>query len=180
ERPWGFVNVGLRSYYAEGSKTLAYEIAEQLGWELPDLVVCPIASGSLYTKLKPAFSEFPALWAVEGRVPRLLGAQAAGCAPVATAFADGGPVRPVRPDTVARSLAIGAPADGDLAVATPRETGGPIRAARGGGGGRGVGGDGGRSDARRASRRGRGGRCRTGRPGRPARHGRRPQDTRAG
>ena len=128
ELPWAFVNVGLRSYYAEGSKTLAYEIAEQLGWELPDVVVCPIASGSLYSKLNQGFSELLDLGVIEGRVPRLVGAQAAGCAPVATAFADGGSVRPVRPDTVARSLAIGAPADGDLAVATARETGGAIHA----------------------------------------------------
>jgi threonine synthase len=128
ELPWAFVNVGLRSYYAEGSKTLSYEIAEQLGWELPDVVVCPIASGSLYTKLNQGFSELLDLGVVEGRVPRLVGAQAAGCAPVATAFADGGQVRPVRPDTVARSLAIGSPADGDLAVATAHETGGAIHA----------------------------------------------------
>jgi threonine synthase len=128
ELPWAFVNVGLRSYYAEGSKTLAYEVAEQLGWALPDVVVCPIASGSLYSKLNQGFSELLDLGVVEGRVPRLVGAQAAGCAPVATAFADGGAVRPVRPDTVARSLAIGAPADGDLAVATARETGGAIHA----------------------------------------------------
>jgi threonine synthase len=126
ELPWAFVNVGLRSYYAEGSKTLAYEVAEQLGWELPDVVVCPIASGSLYSKLNQGFSELLDLGVVDGHVPRLVGAQAAGCAPVATAFADGGAVRPVRPATVARSLAIGAPADGDLAVATARETGGAI------------------------------------------------------
>jgi threonine synthase len=128
ELPWAFVNVGLRSYYAEGSKTLAYEIAEQLGWELPDVVVCPIASGSLYSKLNQGFSELLDLGVIGGRAPRLVGAQAAGCAPVATAFADGGTVRPVRPDTVARSLAIGAPADGDLAVATARQTGGAIHA----------------------------------------------------
>jgi threonine synthase len=128
ELPWAFVNVGLRSYYAEGSKTLAYEIAEQLGWQLPDVVVCPIASGSLYTKLNQGFSELLDLGVVEGRVPRLVGAQAAGCAPVATAFADGAQVRPVRPDTVARSLAIGSPADGDFAVTTARETGGAIHA----------------------------------------------------
>ena len=128
ELPWAFVNVGLRSYYAEGSKTLAYEVAEQLGWALPDVVVCPIASGSLYSKLNRGFSELVELGVVDGRVPRLVGAQAAGCAPVATAFDDGGVVRPVRPDTVARSLAIGAPADGDLAVATARETGGAIHA----------------------------------------------------
>ena len=128
ELDWAFVNVGLRSYYAEGSKTLAYEIAEQLGWELPDVVVAPIASGSLYTKLHQGFTDLLDLGLVDGTPPRLVGAQAAGCAPVATAFADGAAVRPVRPDTVARSLAIGNPADGDLAVATARATGGAVHA----------------------------------------------------
>jgi threonine synthase len=129
ELDWGFVNVGLRSYYAEGSKTLAYEIAEQLGWRTPDVVVSPIASGSLYTKLHQGFSDLLELGLVEGSAPRLIGGQAAGCAPVATAFADGSPkVKPVRPATVARSLAIGAPADGDLAVATAHWSGGAIHA----------------------------------------------------
>jgi threonine synthase len=126
ELPWAFVNVGLRSYYAEGSKTLAYEIAEQLGWQTPDVVASPIASGSLYTKLNQAFAELVELGLADGGLPRLVGGQAEGCAPVATAFVDGGPVRPVRPATVARSLAIGSPADGDLAVATARATGGAI------------------------------------------------------
>jgi threonine synthase len=126
ELPWAFVNVGLRSYYAEGSKTIAFEIAEQLGWEMPDVVVSPIASGSLYTKLNQAFGELLELGLAAGTAPRLIGGQAEGCAPVATAFADGAPVRPVRPSTVARSLAIGTPADGDLAVATARATGGAI------------------------------------------------------
>jgi threonine synthase len=128
EVPWGFVNVGLRSYYAEGSKTIGYEIAEQLGWQTPDVVVSPIASGSLYTKLNQAFTELQELGLVDGTPPRLIGGQAEGCSPVATAFANGGTVRPVRPDTVARSLAIGSPADGDLAVATARATGGAIHA----------------------------------------------------
>jgi threonine synthase len=128
ELPWAFVNVGLRSYYAEGSKTLAYEIAEQLGWELPDAVAAPIASGSLYTKLDQGFSDLLELGLAGGTRPRLIGAQAAGCAPVATAFADGAAVRPVRPATVARSLAIGNPADGDLAVATALATEGAIHA----------------------------------------------------
>jgi threonine synthase len=128
ELPWAFVNVGLRSYYAEGSKTVAYEIAEQLGWQVPDVVVCPIASGSLYSKLNQGFSELLDLGVIEGRAPRLVGGQAAGCAPVATAFAEGEPVRPVRPDTIARSLAIGSPADGELAVATARKTGGAVHA----------------------------------------------------
>jgi threonine synthase len=128
ELPWAFVNVGLRSYYAEGSKTLAYEIAEQLDWELPDVVVAPIASGSLYTKLHQGFADLLELGLVEGETPRLVGGQAVGCSPVAAAFAAGEPVRPVRPDTVARSLAIGSPADGDLAVATAEASGGAIHA----------------------------------------------------
>jgi threonine synthase len=128
ELPWAFVNVGLRSYYAEGSKTIAYEIAEQLGWRTPDVVVCPIASGSLFTKINQGFSDLLELGLAEGDLPRLVGGQAAGCAPVATSFADGAAVRPVRPATVARSLAIGNPADGDLAVATARATGGSIHA----------------------------------------------------
>jgi threonine synthase len=115
---WAFVNVQLRSYYAEGSKTLAFEIAEQLGWELPDVVVAPIASGSMFTKLHQGFAEFLELGLVEGETPRLVGAQAEGCAPVAAAFANGGKVKPVRPNTIARSLAIGSPADGALAAAT--------------------------------------------------------------
>jgi threonine synthase len=128
ELPWAFVNVGLRSYYAEGSKTLAYEIAEQLGWELPDVVVSPIASGSLYTKLHQGFDDLLDLGVVEGKQPRLVGGQAEGCSPVATAFDAGAAVKPVRPDTVARSLAIGSPADGDLAVATAHASGGAIHA----------------------------------------------------
>ena len=128
ELPWAFVNVGLRSYYAEGSKTLAYEIAEQLGWQVPDVVASPIASGSLYTKINQGFSELLELGLVEGEVPRLVGGQATGCAPVATSFADGAAVQPVRPATLARSLAIGSPADGDLAVATAHATGGAIHA----------------------------------------------------
>jgi threonine synthase len=128
ELPWAFVNVGLRSYYAEGSKTIAYEIAEQLGWRVPDVVVCPIASGSLFTKLNQGFSDLLEFGLAEGVVPRLVGGQAAGCAPVAASFADGEVVRPVRPATIARSLAIGNPADGDLAVATARATGGSVHA----------------------------------------------------
>ncbi|HZR91185.1 MAG TPA: threonine synthase [Gaiellaceae bacterium] len=123
---WAFVNVTLRSYYAEGSKTLAFEIAEQLGWELPDAVVAPIASGAMFSKVGQGFQELRRLGLVDGAPPRLYGGQAAGCAPVATAFADGERVRPVRPDTVARSLAIGNPADGDHAVEVARETGGAI------------------------------------------------------
>jgi threonine synthase len=126
ELPWGFVNVNLRSYYAEGSKTLAYEVAEQLGWEAPDAVVIPIASGALFHKVGQGFAELRTLGLLESTPPRLIGGQAAGCEPVAAAFRDGDRVSPVRPATIARSLAIGNPADGDFAVATARETGGGI------------------------------------------------------
>jgi threonine synthase len=128
EVDWAFVNVNLRAYYAEGSKTLAFEIAEQLGWELPDAVVAPVASGSLFTKLWQGFDQFLRVGVVSGAPPRLYGGQAEGCSPVAAAFADERAVSPVRPATVAQSLAIGAPADGDLAVATARAAGGAIYA----------------------------------------------------
>src|SRR3954453_10421993 len=128
ELDWAFVNVNLRAYYAEGSKPLAFEIAEQLGWELPDAVIAPVASGSLFTKIWQGFDQFRRLGLVEGEAPRIYGGQAQGCSPVATAFADERPVSPVRPATVAQSLAIGAPADGDLAVATARAAGGAIYA----------------------------------------------------
>ena len=126
ELPWAFVNVGLRAYYAEGSKTLAFEIAEQLGWELPDAVVAPIASGAMYSKVGQGFGELLELGLVQGTVPRMYGGQAAGCAPVASALAEDRRVTPVRPSSVARSLAIGNPADGDLAVETARRTNGDI------------------------------------------------------
>src|ERR671918_700622 len=126
-RGWAFVNVNLRPYYAEGSKTLAYETVEQLGWELPDRVVAPIASGSLYTKVARGFEEFIAAGLVSGDVPVMNGAQAEGCSPVATAFAAGTDVcRPVKPDTIAKSLAIGNPADGPYAVELARATDGSI------------------------------------------------------
>jgi threonine synthase len=128
ELPWGFVNVSLRSYYAEGSKTVAFEIAEQLGWDAPDAVVAPIASGSLYSKLAEGFDQLRRVGLLEAETPRVFGGQAEGCSPVAAAFAAGEPVAPVRPATVARSLAIGNPADGDKAVATARRTGGAIYA----------------------------------------------------
>jgi len=128
ELDWAFVNVGLRSYYAEGSKTLAFEIVEQLGWELPDAVVAPIASGAMYSKVHQGFTELLELGLVEGRTPRLVGGQAEGCAPVARAFADGARVKPVKPATIARSIAIGSPADGDLAVATANASGGAVHA----------------------------------------------------
>src|SRR3954452_11732737 len=126
ELPWAFVNVGLRAYYAEGSKTVAYEIAEQLGWELPDVVASPIASGALLAKVHRGFRDARELGLADGPQPRVVGGQAAGCSPVAAALADELRVRPVRPDTVARSLAIGSPADGDRAIAAVRESGGAI------------------------------------------------------
>jgi threonine synthase len=128
ELPWAFVNVGLRAYYAEGSKTLAFEIAEQLGWRLPDAVVCPVASGALFSKLGRGFGELLELGLVEGASPRLVGAQAEGCAPVASAFREERRVTPVRPQSTASSLAIGNPADGDHAVATAKASGGSIHA----------------------------------------------------
>ncbi|MSO57836.1 MAG: threonine synthase [Thermoleophilia bacterium] len=128
ELPWGFVNVNLRSYYGEGSKTIAYEIAEQLGWQAPDVVVIPIASGALFHKVGQGFGELRSLGLLDGPGPRQIGGQAAGCQPVATAFREGKAVQPVRPDSIARSLAIGSPADGDYAVRTARETGGAIHA----------------------------------------------------
>jgi threonine synthase len=127
ERGWAFVNVNLRPYYAEGSKTLAYETVEQLGWELPDRVVCPIASGSLFSKLGRGLTEWLDLGLVSGKLPAFNGAQADGCSPVATAFADGHDIcRPVKPDTIAKSLAIGNPADGPYALDLARATGGSI------------------------------------------------------
>src|SRR3954447_14068362 len=126
ELPWAFVNVTLRAYYAEGSKTLAYEVVEQLGWELPDVVVVPVASGSLLQRTERGFDDFRSLGLVDGPPPRLIGSQPYGCSPVATAFAENRHVQPVRPDTVARSLAIGNPADGDAAVAAVRRSGGAM------------------------------------------------------
>jgi len=127
EHPWAFVNVNLRPYYSEGSKTLAFETAEQLGWRLPDRVVSPIASGSLFTKLARGFEEWIELGLVQGDVPVFHGAQAAGCSPVAQAFAEGRETcRPVKPDTIAKSLAIGNPADGPYALELARKSGGGI------------------------------------------------------
>jgi threonine synthase len=127
EHPWAFVNVNLRPYYAEGSKTLAFEVAEQLGFELPDRVVCPVASGSLFTKIARGFEEWLELGILSGSLPTFHGAQAAGCSPVAQAFEAGHEIcRPVRPDTIAKSLAIGNPADGVFALDVARRTGGSI------------------------------------------------------
>ncbi len=132
EREWAFVNVNLRPYYAEGSKTLAFEIAEQLGFELPDRVVAPIASGSLFTKLGKGFQEWRELGLLEDPtrpLPRMSGAQAEGCSPVASAFAAGHDVcRPVKPETIAKSLAIGNPADGPYALELARDSGGGVDA----------------------------------------------------
>jgi threonine synthase len=126
-RPWAFVNVNLRPYYSQGSKTLAFETIEQLGWSLPDRVVGPIASGSLFTKLGRGFSEWIELGMVDGTLPTFNGSQADGCSPVATAFAEGRDVcKPQRPDTIAKSLAIGDPADGPYALDLARGTGGAI------------------------------------------------------
>jgi threonine synthase len=127
EREWAFVNVNVRPYYAEGSKTIAYEIAEQLGFELPDRVVAPIASGSLFTKIARGFEEWLDIGLIEGELPVFNGAQAAGCSPVAQAFEAGHDAcRPVRPDTIAKSLAIGNPADGPYALDLARRSGGAI------------------------------------------------------
>jgi threonine synthase len=124
---WAFVNVNVRPYYAEGSKTLAYETAEQLGWELPDRVVAPIASGSLYTKVARGFQDFIDAGLLSGDVPAMHGAQAEGCSPVAQAYAAGTDVcRPVKPDTIAKSLAIGNPADGPYVLDIARRTGGAV------------------------------------------------------
>jgi threonine synthase len=129
EVDWAFVNVNLRAYYAEGSKTLAFEIAEQLGWELPDRCVVPVASGSLFTKIARGFEEWTELGLLDGSLPRMSGAQAEGCSPVASAFAAGHDVcRPVKPSTIAKSLAIGNPADGPYALDLARRTGGGVDA----------------------------------------------------
>jgi threonine synthase len=124
---WAFVNVNVRPYYAEGSKTLGYEVAEQLGWRLPDQVVVPIGSGSQLTKVDKGFQELSELGLVQPAPYRVFGAQASGCSPVSAAFKAGHDVVvPVRPDTIARSLAIGAPADGPYALDAVRRTGGAI------------------------------------------------------
>src|SRR5947209_3902440 len=129
EHEWAFVNINLRPYYSEGSKTLAFETAEQLSFQLPDRVVCPIASGSLFTKIARGFEEWLELELVDGELPRFNGAQAQGCSPVASAFAQETDVcRPVKPNTIAKSLAIGNPADGPYALDLARRSGGSIDA----------------------------------------------------
>ena len=122
---WGIVNVNLRGYYGEGSKTMAFEVAEQLGWRLPTAVIAPMAGGSLITKLRKGFREFLEAGLVSGEVPRLYGTQAAGCAPIVRLVREKTDVlQPVIPNTIARSLAIGSPADGVFASRAIRETGG--------------------------------------------------------
>jgi threonine synthase len=125
EHHWGFVNVNLRPYYAEGSKTVGFEIAEQLGWRLPDNVVVPMAGGSLITKIKKAFDELIQLGLVEPKRVKIFGAQATGCSPISTAVKAGNAdIEPQRPATLARSLAIGNPADGHYAIKTITSSGG--------------------------------------------------------
>jgi threonine synthase len=122
---WGIVNVNLRSYYGEGSKTMAFEIAEQLGWRLPTAVVAPMAGGSLVTKLQKGFGEFRQAGLVSGSAPRIYGAQASGCAPIVRLVERGDDILvPERPNTIAKSLAIGNPADGRGAARVIRSTGG--------------------------------------------------------
>jgi threonine synthase len=124
---WGFVNINLRPYYSEGSKTLGYEVAEQLGWELPDHIVAPLASGSLFTKIYKGFNEFVKVGLVEDKEVRFSGAQAEGCSPIAQAFREGRDfVTPVKPNTIAKSIAIGNPADGYYALDIARKTNGNI------------------------------------------------------
>ena len=127
---WAFVNVNVRPYYAEGSKTLAYETVEQLGWEPPDHVVVPVASGSLLTKIRKGFEELHEVGLLDGAPDvRVSGAQALGCSPVATAWREGSDtIRPVKPDTIAKSLAIGNPADGYFALDAVRQTDGGLAA----------------------------------------------------
>jgi len=124
---WGFVNINLRPYYSEGSKTLGYEVAEQLGWQLPDHIVAPLASGSLFGKIYKGFQEFIKVGLVDEKAVRFSGAQAEGCSPIAQAFREGRDfVTPVKPNTIAKSIAIGNPADGVYAVDIARKTNGNI------------------------------------------------------
>src|SRR3954451_17194292 len=125
ERPWGFVNVNLRPYYAEGSKTVGFEIAEQLGWRLPDNIVVPMAGGSLITKIRKAFKELIDLGLVEEKTVKFFGAQATGCSPISSAVKAGAKeIEPQKPATIARSLAIGNPADGHYAIKAINASGG--------------------------------------------------------
>lgn len=124
---WGFVNINLRPYYSEGSKTLGYEVAEQLGWQLPDHIVAPLASGSLFTKIYKGFQEFIKVGLVADKHVRCSGAQAEGCSPIAQAYREERDfVKPVKPNTIAKSLAIGNPADAVYALEVARKTNGSI------------------------------------------------------
>ena len=124
---WGFVNINLRPYYSEGSKTLGYEVAEQLGWQLPDHIVAPLASGSLFTKIYKGFREFVDVGLVEDKDVRFSGAQAEGCSPIAQAYRENRDfIKPVKPNTIAKSIAIGNPADGVYALEVARKTNGNI------------------------------------------------------
>tara|TARA_Y100000588_G_scaffold367137_1_gene433536 strand:- start:754 stop:1551 length:798 start_codon:yes stop_codon:yes gene_type:complete len=124
-RNWAFVNVNVRPYYAEGSKTLGFEVAEQLGWRAPDHCVVPIASGSLFVKIRKGLNEFAKAGLIDAPQTRMSGAQATGCSPVATAWTEGSMnFRPQRPDTIAKSLAIGNPADGYYSLVQLRDTNG--------------------------------------------------------
>ncbi|MDP9237754.1 MAG: threonine synthase [Chloroflexota bacterium] len=123
--PWAFVNINMRPYYAEGSKTLGYEVAEQLGWRAPEHVVVPMASGSLYVKIWKGLQEMAKLWLIDSVQTKMSGAQARGCSPIVTAHEAGTTnIRPVRPNTIAKSLAIGNPADGYYALKVMEESGG--------------------------------------------------------
>ncbi|MDO8635179.1 MAG: pyridoxal-phosphate dependent enzyme, partial [Dehalococcoidia bacterium] len=123
--PWAFVNINIRPFYAEGSKTLAYEVAEQLGWRAPDNAVVPVASGSLFNKIWKGLNEFHDLGLIGPVKTRMFVTQATGCSPIATAYESGSNIiRPVKPQTIAKSLAIGNPADGYYALKTIRESGG--------------------------------------------------------
>jgi threonine synthase len=127
EDGWAFVNVNVRPYYSEGSKTLAFEIAEQLGWRIPQQIVVPVASGSQLTKIDKGFTELGKLGLVDATDYKVYGAQATGCSPIAQAFRDGRDVvKPVKPDTIAKSLAIGNPADGPYVLDVARRTGGVV------------------------------------------------------
>ena len=127
EEGWAFVNVNVRPYYAEGSKTLGFEVAEQLGWRLPQQVVIPVASGAQLVKVDKGFREFVSHGLVEDTPYKIFGAQATGCSPVAQAFREGHDVvQPVKPDTIAKSLAIGNPADGPYVLDVTRRTGGTV------------------------------------------------------
>jgi threonine synthase len=127
DRDWAFVNVNMRPYYSQGSKTLGFEICEQLGWSIPDRIVAPVASGSLFTKIARGIDEWREVGLVEGETPTMNGAQALGCSPVAEAFEQGwSACKPQKPKTIAKSLAIGNPADGPYAVDLARATGGAV------------------------------------------------------